>query len=1141
MRFFHNQIGLWTIVCFVLFGWYATKGQPPASDPYSHRNYYKIREKFFNELGISIADWERKKAEGHALAEEEKDGMIEHFERWSWLMRGRMDPTGRLPDMKVLAREFDRYRKAHPEHFAATVRTPTWEPVGTAQVPLDGGGAGRINVIALDPTNYATIYAGAAGGGIWKSTDGGLSWIPLGDQLPVTSVADIAIDPINPNIIYVATGDGYGYELTWQSDQDFWGGVYTAGILKSVDGGWTWQATGLSYEQDDLDIIQRIVVHPIETNIVLAATRKGIYRSTDGGATFSQVESTHCYDFAFKPSNPDTIYTAGNKDVLISVDKGATWSVLADNVASTGRISIETTAANPMVIYLFSENGTFKKSDDGGVTWVNKAKPNSKTYFFGYYDTDFAVSDVDENYLVAGGIEVVVSDDGATSWKKVSVSNPHTAVNYVHVDGKWALFLPGSASTIYVANDGGVFRTDDFGQTWTDLSNGLQTAQIYRLGSSFTQPDKVITGWQDNGTNLWDGTTNTWRHILGADGMECIIDPTNENILYASTQYGGLNKSVNNGQSWTYIAPAMGDWITPYVLDPANPQVLYYGSSSLYKSVNGGTSWTSLGSFGANISAIAIAPGNSSVLYVATLTSLRRSTDGGSNWVNITSGLPVNMAGINYLAVSPDDPDVVYVAMSAYSPGNKVFVSYDGGANWTNLSGSLPNVPVNTIVYENGSDGGVYIGTDLGVFYRNNTMTDWIPYMDGLPNVMVHELEINETSQKLVAATYGRGVWQSELYGYVQYDHDVGVTQIIQPSATYCAEVVTPLVKVKNFGAQTVTAFDLLYQLNGGTLMSVSWNGLLLPKATTVVSLPSEWAGEGFHTLWVSTHLPNGMADQQTTNDGKTVDFEVVPVGVSLPFTEDYESGQLPVAWSYQNAEGLWEITDTTGGYGASSFSARAVFYSQPEGIKNSMISPFLNLTNTLPPVTLQWDHAYCKRSVKKSDTLTVAVSVDCGVSWQTVWKKGGSDLATAPDLKNQLFIPTSDQWVTEWVLLDSFIGAERLLIRFEAKGGQGNALYLDNIGLWGVTTALGALPQTLTVFPNPVHRLLTYHWADFGVSDQLQLRNVLNQVVRSVGIAPNGSGQLDVSDIPDGAYFLCVERAGKIAALQLLAIQNNP
>jgi photosystem II stability/assembly factor-like uncharacterized protein len=542
--------------------------------------------------------------------------------------------------------------------------------------------------------------------------------------------------------------------------------VYTAGILKSNDGGATWNATGLSYSQNNLQIIQRLIIHPSNSNILVAATRTGIYRSADAGANWSLVDPNHCYDLEFNTANPNIIYASGNQDILQSSDAGATWVVLKNNLCVTGRISIETSAANSSVIYALCESGNLYKSTDGGVTWPAKTSPAGAATFYGYYDLVLECSDANSEYLLAGGLYVAKSTNGGTSWQTTSVYSPYTASNYVHADNHELEFLPGSTSTIFSGNDGGIFKSTNTGSSWTDLSGGLSVAQIYRLSTSATNPSIVYSGWQDNGSNRWNGTTYT--QVYGADGMEAIVDYTNSNTVFIETQYGSIYKSTNGGSSFSSVAPSSGAWVTPYIMDPVDHLKMYAVYTSVYKSTNGGSMWTNIGSnlfSGDYASSIAVAPSNTNYVYASSFGKMKKTTTAASPWTDITAGLPVSSAGINYIAVSNTDANSVWVAMSGYSAGNKVFHSTNAGGTWTNVSGSLPNLPVNTIVYENGSAGRVYVGTDVGVYYRDDNTSDWVYYNDGLPNVMVHELEINYTSNKLVAATYGRGIWESDLAG----------------------------------------------------------------------------------------------------------------------------------------------------------------------------------------------------------------------------------------------------------------------------------------------------------------------------------------------------------------------------------------
>lgn len=723
-------------------------------------NFFDVQDAYYAHYDSIVTAYEL-----YGYEYNQKDDLEDKFKRWEFLMQTRVDANGNYPDPAIQFKETTKYRQLHPQHYSGA-RSATWYPVGSAEVPDEGGGAGRVNVITLDPVNPDIIYLGAAGGGLWKSPDAGETWIALGDALPVTSIADIAIDPTNTDIIYIATGDGSGYEVTWYADSDFWGGVYSAGVLKSIDGGLTWNPTGLSYLQEDLEIVQAIEIHPTNPDILIAATRNGLFQTTDGGDTWTLTDDTHCFDLAVNTLNPDIMYAVEEEDVLISSDAGATWSILENNLGGGGRSSIETTQADDNIIFVLNEWNGFWRSTDGGVSWENQKDPGAYASFYGYYDMQFDASPVDPDHLMTGGLEIAKNSTGGDNNWATTSDWDGSGSDYVHADAHTFCYHPTNPDLLYAGTDGGIWVTDDHGDTWQDLSNGLRIAQIYRISTGQYTTDRNLGGWQDNGSNLWNGVL--WKEIddYTYDGMEAIIDYTDAAIMFINHQYGDMYRTTNGGSSWS-ASKCCGGWVTPVVMDPTDHDIMYYGSSGgdVFKSTNNGVSWTNKNSnIGTDyIYSIAIAPGDPEVVYAGTFTELKRSDDGGDSWTSLTDFIPSGVA-INYLAVSNTEPMKVWAALSAYSEGDKVYYSSDGGENWTNVSGTLPNIPVNTIVYENGSDDRLYVGTDIGVFTKDNSSADWEPYMDGLPNVMIHELEINYTRQKLVAATYGRGVWESDLY-----------------------------------------------------------------------------------------------------------------------------------------------------------------------------------------------------------------------------------------------------------------------------------------------------------------------------------------------------------------------------------------
>ncbi|MBK9542805.1 MAG: T9SS type A sorting domain-containing protein [Bacteroidetes bacterium] len=1099
--------------CFLMqsfvFGQPWLKQALPASKQQAHKpNFFDVQEKF-------KAYWDNRSA---SLREEEnaEEGGYQQFKRWEWFMKQRTFPSGEFFSQDILFKEYKKYQQFHPAP-QSRIGSTGWSFIGPNVVPGNGGGSGRVNVIRFLPTNPSVMFLGAACGGLWQSNDGGQTWSTNTDLLPALSIADMAINTRNPDTMYIATGDGYGYEYL----NDFWGGTYSAGVLMSVDGGLTWNSTGLSYAQSQNDIIQRIVVHPTSPEIVMIATRNGIFRSVDGGASWLLVESGHFHDIEFNTGNPDMVYATNETDLFRSVDRGSTWTSISA-VSCFGRISIATTAANPLVIYALCENGTFFRSDDGGFTLNAQGSPG--TTFYGYYDAVLAASQVDENTVYCGGVGVVKSIDGGVSWNSASSTSPGS--DYVHADNHFIDFFPGSNTRVYSGNDGGIFRTDDGGTNWTDLSNTLAIKQYYRMTQSATDPYLIYAGAQDNGTDrLKNGI---WDQVYGADGMECIVDYSNDDNVFVSAQNGYLQHSTDGGASFNYISPSSGAWITPYIIDPINPQTLYAGFFDVQKTTDAGASWNSISSsisFVDNVIALAISRSDNNVIYAASLGTIFRTDNGGVSWDDITAGLPVASCGITYIAVCDTNPHKVWVSFTGYTDGEKVYSSIDGGANWTNVSGTLPNIPVNCIVYQNQSDEVLYIGTDFGVFSRDAAAVDWTPFNSGLPNVIVHELEIHYGASKLRAATYGRGIWEADLNGVVPIVLDAGIVQIISPAGSSCDALIVPEVKLRNFGSDTLLNVNINYRVDNGPVQVFSWVGVL-PTGTEVnVSFPSMSLSNGAHTLTVYTSDPNGGADQYAFNDSRVAGFVVNSTSSAVPFTEGFQSPVFPPQdWTISNSSSVLRIDTTTGGFGLSSQSMYANFYYINSGNTGQLITPRFDLSGVLAPAFLSFNLAYAPYSFNFSDSLVIYVSLDCGLTYQRIYEKGPIDLATTGQASS-VFIPLPNEWRRDSIDISSFIGNTEVFFRFDAKSGNGNSLYLDDINLNGNTSSIpGAVNEEMvSVYPNPFTSVIGIFMTTSGANVYtLELHDLAGRLVLSKEIYSNGgfvNTELDLSKMESGMY----------------------
>ena len=677
------------------------------------------------------------------------------FKRWEWLMEQRTYPSGRLNQAAITE-----IRERIPEEDKQLLKNAgsavgpmmaaqppvVWKSLGPSDA-IGGTNMGRVNSINFDPKNSKIIYIGTPDGGVWRSATGGTAWSPLFDSQPTLSVGDVAVDPNDSKTLYVATSDPYGYGTP------FWGGTYSVGVRKSTDGGTTWSDTGLPWRIDQNRTIRRLVIHPTDSKILLAATSDGVYRTDNAGLTWNQVVTASAYDAEFQHNDGKIAYVT-TSHVMKSSNAGETFAATTATCAGS-RYSIEIAHSSPKTLYTLCTDGTVQKSTDAGATWANTTAPRVTLY--GYYDNVLAVSPVSDKVVWVAGYDIKkTTDGGATTWASVPMAG--------HLDNHALRFLPSSGTTILAGNDGGLFKNTDSGSTWTSLNKGLAITQFYGVGSSKTTKIMEL-GAQDNGHMKYDA--GTWTSITNADGMRGFIDWNNAGNIYASIQNGKLYRSTDGGANFVGInTPCGGNWVTPLQQDPIRATTIYAATCKVWKSTDQGTAWTDISETLADIItfvSLKVAPSDPNYIYAGSGNKLYRTTTGGMPWHDITAGLPVVSNYLTDVTVSDTDPDLVWVTFSGYYAGEKVYKSQDGGTTWKNISGRLPNMPVDTIVYEKKADNPVYIGTDAGVYYRNDGLVDWVPYKWGLPNVIVDRLEILYGSNVIRAATYGRGCWEAPL------------------------------------------------------------------------------------------------------------------------------------------------------------------------------------------------------------------------------------------------------------------------------------------------------------------------------------------------------------------------------------------
>lgn len=717
---------------------------------YDYWASYNVERGFYVENGV------KKRATGW-----------KQFKRWEYEMESKADPgTGKLPvqDARAVVQQMN-FPSDQPS-------TASWTQLGPASSGGGYAGVGRLNCIAFHPSDNNTWWVGAASGGLWVTTNNGNAWSCLTDANGVLAVSDIVIPPDfgTTNVIYIATGD-----------KDHWDNR-SIGVLKSANGGLTWNTTGLSFTLAEGKMVNRLLLHPTSNQTLIAATSSGVYKTTSGGTIWNtQLTNLDFIDMEFKPGNFNTLYGSNTTGgIYRSIDGGANWTQVF-NDGNARRIELAVSPNQPAWVYaLAADNnsglyGVFKSTDSGAtftqvfsgypVNMLGWESDGSGTGGQGWYDLSLASSPVNANTVLVGGVNTWRSTNGGTSWSIVN----HwwgDGVPAAHADKHWLTFR--SNGDLFECNDGGVYISTDNGTNWTDKTNGMVISQMYKLGVSATVAGEVITGLQDNGTKLISG--GTWLDVKGGDGMECLIDYTDVNIQYGTYVNGQISRTTNHWASATDIQPSEagdGSWVTPYIIDPVNPAILYAGYADVWKTTDRGNNWTKISTMNTSekIRSMAIAPSNTQVLYVADPWTIWKTTTGGSSWSNITGTLPVAGGNITSICVKNDDPNTLWVSLGGYN-SNRVFQSINGGTAWSNISAGLPSIPAYSIVQNRQSTGSVqlYAGTELGVYFKNGA-NNWVPFNDGLPNVQIGELEIwyspSPQNSKLVAATYGRGLWET--------------------------------------------------------------------------------------------------------------------------------------------------------------------------------------------------------------------------------------------------------------------------------------------------------------------------------------------------------------------------------------------
>ena len=793
------------------------------------------------------------------------------FKRWEWHMQFKINPDG---SRKIPGYDRSEYLKYRNNHNTDSRFSGNWTNLGPIHLPSSNEpswGNGRINAIAFHPTDADLFYAGAPSGGLWRTNDGGQTWTPLSDNQPSLGVSSIVVDYNNPDIIYVGTGDRDG------------GDAEGLGVYKSTDGGANFFP---SNDNISTATVGRLIQSPVDANVLYAATSFGIYKTTDGAASWVRKYSGIMQEIVFKPNDPNVIYASASGKFFKSINAGDNWIRITSGISgSPYRGVIDVSIDNPNYVYFFTTtysayNGLYLSTDAGENFTLQSDSPNVMGWACNggeggqaWYDLDIGVDPNDANVIYAGGINCWKSNDAGQSWVMVSHMLGQCDAESAHADLHVLEWNPLN-NILYVGNDGGVWWTDDDGDTWNNITDGLAIGQQYKLSQSKLLQNHVATGYQDNGISFYH--TDSWiQSDMFADGMECVMDIQDTSLAYGCAQFGRMYRMIDD-KATTMIAGnninginEMGNWVTPFCQHENNPEVMFIGYQNLWRTTDlqeYNPDWTriSLNIGGGALRVVEHSPADENLLYFAANSSLVRSDnimDEIPDYIILSSSLP-GSGSVFDIEAHPINPEIVYVTRGAH-----VYKSTNKGFSWDDISGSLPDVSINDIAFYNRNNiEGLYIGTNIGVFFKDEYMTDWVLFSDGLPAaILVTEIEIyndpdNPLNDRIRASSYGRGLWGSLPHYYT-------------PEANFEAnETIIPSDCVIDF-----------FDLSQGYPHSWSWTFEGGMPATSNLQNPEGivYENEGTYAVTLSVTNPDG-------SDTKTISAYINVIEGMLPIVNFY-------------------------------------------------------------------------------------------------------------------------------------------------------------------------------------------------------------------------------------------------------------
>ncbi len=876
-------------------------------------NFFQLQEAFYK--------WE--KAENiRTLLEsrDEEEGEIENwvqFKRWEYIWQTRVNMQGYFMNPWEIYQAATMFRQTQK----IIDNSGDWQLIGPVHLPKERAGQpnglGRINGVAFDPQDTATFYVCTASGGFWRTRDYGQSWEYLSVSLPTLGTSDAIVDPQNPDVIYLATGDRDAYDAKG------------LGIWKTVDGGQSWQRV-----LDSTMTVNMMIMDPMDNQKIIAGATFGIYVTDDGGQSWVRtLADIRIKDLEFHPANPNIVYATGEGRLFKSVDGGQSWVEITDRLnlpvqATRNVIGVSPNRPDWIYVVATNDNGDYSSpflgvylSTDAGETFTQmSSSPNLLGYNSdgsddgsqAWYDLAIAVDPRDAHVVYVGGVNIWKSLDSGRTWQ-INAHWTGSNAPAVHADQHDLRFDP-DGRTLFSCNDGGIYYTKSGGNSWNNITSGLSITQVYRIGPSATNPLLFLNGYQDNGTALAEGI-DKFSTVIGGDGMECLIDYSSDDYMFGELYFGDIRRSV----SGSGFSPVTGDidekgsWVTPYVQNPHDPDKMIAGYINVWETddVHASTMrWKKVTDFSDNSKIIALeyCTANPWIVYLSKSDGSFYRIDNLNlgQVTDLTSSLPGNYY-ITGIETDEKRDSVVYI--TAYDRDDSrgvVLKSEDRGQTWQDITKNLPAEYYNCIVLDTTSlRNQLYVGTFTGVYTINDSLGSWVDFSSGLPITDVRELEIfygggNPVQRHIKAATYGRGTWYSPLF----VESTVDMAMDVPVNMQFCLGDSIPVYLV-NLGLDTLHTAEISVFVNGQDIDTIQWSGNLATYEADTVYLKDLLNEPGNYDIKLELSVQDaGKNDENIANNSTHVSVDIV---LRKPdYAVDFRDAVVPECWRLGDG---WNVT----------------------------------------------------------------------------------------------------------------------------------------------------------------------------------------------------------------------------------------